>query len=241
VTTIVQDTSAPKAGRRFEPTHELVLHDVALSACASLPGAHRGVHVIREMVGPIGIPDLTALVGDSRRLQARLALDVPPLLNQIDAGIASVVHANVPRSSRAISRALGWPIDTITRRISGLFRIGALIQVRPDRYVRPAELAPIGRVYAVEAKVRDRVAAIQQARSYGAWADSYVLVMGPLGLRPREILLDEVISDHGGLIVDGEWLRRPTMRSHSLGRRLWTAEHFVAGARAGGYQPSVLP
>jgi hypothetical protein len=239
--TIVHNTSAPRAGRRFEPTHELALHDTALVACSSLPGAHRGVHVIREMAGPIGIPDLTALVGEPWKLQARLALNVPPVLNQIDVAIISEVHANVPRSSQALANALGWSIDTITRRLPGLVRVGALIPRRADRYVRPAELAPVGRLYAIEAKIRDRGAAIQQARTYGAWADSYVLVMGPLGKRPLELLLDDVNLDQGGLLVDGRWIRRPTMRSLVHRRRLWSAEHFVAAARQGDYQPSVLP
>jgi hypothetical protein len=46
------------------------------------------------MVGPIGIPDLTALVGAADRLEARLALGVPPLLNEIDAAIVAVASSN---------------------------------------------------------------------------------------------------------------------------------------------------
>jgi hypothetical protein len=78
--TAVQDTRAPRAGRRFAPSHELALHGDAIAACEGLPGAHRGVFVVREMAGPVGVPDFTVLVGDLQPLHARLALDVPPVL-----------------------------------------------------------------------------------------------------------------------------------------------------------------
>ena len=239
--TTVQETSAPRAGRRFQPTHELALHEVALNACASLPAAHLGVHVIREMAGPIGIPDLTALVGERDKLEARLALDVPPLLNQIDVAIVSQAHARVARSSLAFAKALGWSVDTIIRRLRGLVRSGALIETRRDRYVRPFELAPLGRLYAIEAKVDDRRAAVRQGRTYGSWADSYVLVMGPLGRRRLDLIKGDVEVDRAGLIVDGQWIRRPTVSTLNHWRRLWSAEHFVAGAREHSYQPSVAP
>ena len=165
--TTVQSTSAPRAGRRFEPTHELALDGDALAACGSLPGSHRGVFVVREMTGPIGIPDLTALVGDLSLLRARLALGVKPVLNQLDAAIVASASVNMPRASGAMAKALGWSTETVIRRLPGLVRTGALLTVRPDRYVRPAALRPLGRLYAIEAKIRDRGAAIQQARSMG--------------------------------------------------------------------------
>lgn len=239
--TTVQHTSAPRAGRRFEPTHELALYEDALAACEDLPGSHRGVFVVREMAGPIGIPDLTALIADPSLLRARLELGVKPLLNQLDAAIVASARASVPRTPDAIARSLGWPAETIARRLPGIVRNGALIAVGANRYVRPAALRPLGRLYAVEAKVRDRVSAIQQARAYGAWADSYVLVMGKLGPRPLQTLLSEVEADQGGLMVDGRWLRRPAVRPHDSPRRFWSTEHFVAAVREEAYQPSVAP
>jgi hypothetical protein len=143
-------------------------------------------------------------------------------------------------SSRALATALGWSIETITRRLSSLLRSGALIATRPDRYVRPAAPGPVGRLYAVESKVRDRRAAVRQARAYSAWTDSYVLVMGPLSRRPLDLLLSDVDADRGGLIVDGQWLRRPVIRPVDRVRRLWSAEYYVA-AVCDSYQPSVAP
>jgi hypothetical protein len=241
VTTTIQDTNAPRPGRRFEPTHERALHEDALAACAALASGNRGILVVREMAGPIGVPDMTALVADPVALQARLALDVEPLLNQVDAAIVASAKVNGPRSSRALARALSWPGETVARRIPRLLRAGALISVRPDRYVRPAALSSVGQLYAVEAKVRDRRAAIQQARTYSAWADSYVLVMGPLGAQTLRLLLDDVNADRAGLMVAGKWIRRPVMSPLTPARRFWSAEHFVAAIRTGIHHPSVAP
>lgn len=239
--TAIRNTGAPRAGRRFEPTHEVALHPDAVAACASLPGAYRGVLVVREMTGPIGIPDLTALVGGSLRLEARMGLDVPPLLNQLDAAIVATTPVKLSRSAEALARLLDWPIGTVSRRIPSLLQNGALIQVDRNRYVRPEQLQPVGRLYAIEAKVRDRGAAISQARTYGAWADGYVLIMGPLSQRPLELLTEDVDADRGGLMVNGEWLRRPRIIHHALMRRLWSSEHLVKAVRDPGYQPSVTP
>jgi hypothetical protein len=234
----VQDTGAPRAGRRFEPSHELALHDDAMSVCAQLPGAHRGALVVREMAGPIGIPDFTVLIGGLDRLRTRLSLDVPPVLNQLDASIVAVANSRVARSAGALARALNWGVQTVMRRLPGLLRSGALVATRPDRYVRPSALGPIGRLYAVEAKVSDRRAAVQQARAYSSWTDGYVLVMGPLGQAPLRSLLDEVDADRGGLVVDGRWLRRPVLGTLAPARRLWSAEHFVAAVQ-GNYLPAL--
>jgi hypothetical protein len=236
----IHETENPRAGRRFEPTHELALHDGALFACRSLPGAHQGVVVIREMVGPIGIPDLTALVGKPAVLQQRLDLPVPPLLNRLDAAIVAVAAPRLSRDLSAIAASLGWPVTTIERRVPALLDVGALRETRPGRYVRPSALQPTGRLYAIEAKVRDRSAAVQQGRSYSVWADSYVIVIGALGARPLDALMADVSADSAGLLVDGRWLSRPVIRSLGVARRMWAAEHVVAALR-GRHQPSVAP
>lgn len=237
----VQETSRPRAGRRFQPTHELALTQPAIDACAALPGAHRGIAVIREMTGPFGIPDFTALVGPHELLDARLALQVPPLLHQVDAAVASVAHPRQARSAEMFARRLGWPVDTVRRRVPDLVRVGALVEVRPDRFVRPEALTPLGRLYAVEAKVRESRQALRQGRSYSVWADNYVLVMGPLTSRAVEPLRAQVAQDRAGLVVDGRWVCRPAVHPLAPASRLWAAEHVVAAVGAQGYQPSPAP
>lgn len=236
----VLETARPRPGRRFEPTHELALADDALAACASLPGARHGVLVVKEMTGPIGIPDLAAVVGRPRLLDARLALDVSPVLNQIDAAILAAARTNAALTPAAIAELLGWPESTINRRLPNLVRSGALLPASNGRVLRRSEIRPVGRLYAVETKVRDARAALHQARTYGVWADSYVLVMGQLGEQALRNLAHEVRVDRGGLMVAGRWVCRPRAESASPAHRLWASEYVVAAVRGGSYQPSVL-
>jgi DNA-binding Lrp family transcriptional regulator len=239
----VWDSSRPRPGRRFEPTHELVLHNLAIELAGGLRGASRGLVLLRELVGPIGIPDFTALIGDPDPLEARLALDVPPLLNEIDAGIAGVAHAHAPRSAVALARALGWPEETILRRLPGLLRSGALVRAGDQSYTRPEGLVPVGRVIAIEAKLKDWRGALTQARGYGVWADNYVIVMGPISPATISRLAEEVKRDSGGLVVGEEWVVRPRKRAKARSKRMWASEHVVAGlvGTATGHHPSADP
>jgi hypothetical protein len=221
-------TRRPKAGRRFEPTWELGLEDQAMAACRSLPRTTQTLTIVREMAGPIGIPDLTALVHDSELLAARLELSVPPLLHEVDAAVAAVAHFRQPRSVATLATALRWPVPTVARRLPALIRCGALIRLKDDRYVRPHALRALGRMYAVESKVKDWRRAVQQGRTYGVWTDSYVLVMGPLTPEVVERVKREVEIDRGGLVVDGRWLVRPAVHGLLAARRLWASEHLVA-------------
>lgn len=238
--TAVQHTSAPRHGRRFEPTHETALHEDALAACGTLPGVHRGIIAVKEMTGPIGIPDFTAMVGGKEALRERSLLDVRPILNEVDAAIVAASSPRVARTVEVLAGLLGWPVATVARRISGLEDRGALLRAHNGRYFRPEPLQPTGRLYAIEAKVRDRVAGVYQARNYLSWADSYVLVMGELGSGPLESVKRSVLSDKGGLMVAGTWIVRPRLSKRNEGHRLWASEHFYAAIGGAQTNPSVL-
>lgn len=225
-------TSRPRGGRRFEPTHELELLPSAVNACRALPAAHKGLTIVSEMTGPIGIPDLTALVGPQELLAERLASPIQPLLHEVDAAVVGFAHPRLARTPQQFATALGWPEETVQRRIVPLVRSGALLATGRNRFVRDEALKPLGRVYAIEAKVRDWRRALYQARTYSTWADSYVLVMGPLSQSSLTQLSAEVTADRAGLLVDGRWVRRPAVHPLSPGRRQWAAEHIVAALRS---------
>lgn len=237
----VRESSRRRAGKRFEPTHELPLHEVAARVSLALRGAKRGLILIREMPGPIGIPDLVALVGNPGPLERRLSLEVPPLLNEIDAAIAAVAHAGAPRTTQALARTLGWPEDTLRRRIPGLLKSGALLRSGRDSFVRPPELAAVGRLVAIEAKVNDWRGALAQGRTYGVWADNYVLVMGRLSSSARSELTAHVAQDAAGLVIDGQWVERLGRRVSSPTKRLWASEHLVAALVGQDHHPSATP
>ncbi|MFG2573180.1 hypothetical protein [Streptomyces sp. NPDC048481] len=193
------------------------------------------------MTGPYGIPDFTAIIGGRDALDARLDYPVPPLLNEVDAAIVAVAHANAARSVDALARAIGWPSATIARRVPHLVKSGGLIEVKANLYVRPPSIKPHGSIIAVEAKVEDWRKALRQVRTYAVWADSYVVVMGDLSKKATQRMCDEVERDQGGLMVAGNWIVRPRLEStHSRQKRVWAAEHTVAALR-NDYQPSPSP
>lgn len=232
-------TSNPRAGRRFEPIQERELHQDALAATQGLPGASRGLVVVPEFAGPIGIPDFTAYVGDIERLRHRHRLDVPPVLNELDAGVVSSAHVRRALGTKDLAGAQGWPAAAISDRLRGLVRRGSLIEVGADRYVRPDALEPGGRLYAVEAKVEDWRSALRQVRTYRVWADSYVLVMGQITERAQAALVGEVRRDRGGLMIGGRWAVRPRLGNTAARRRVQAWELFAAATRAGLDDPAL--
>jgi hypothetical protein len=225
---LVLETARPRAGRRFEPSHELELEGDAVRAAHGLPGAHRGLLLLREVSGPFGVPDLLAVVAPPTLLTRRRTLSVPPLLNQIDAGVASAAAPRAARSPETLARRLGWPPESVRRRLPELLRSGALIRVGRDSYVRPEALQPVGRLYAIETKVKDWRRAVRQAKTYSLWCDSYVIVMGSLGAASLSRVTETVTDDGGGLMVNGHWLQRPHLAQRPPAQRMWGSEHLVA-------------
>jgi hypothetical protein len=120
-----------RAGRRFQPVQEALLEEAALKACASPPGSHRGLIVLREVVGPYGIPDLVAVVGDPELLTRRLQSGVPPMLNELDAAIISSAAPRAPRRIETLACKLSWPIETLLPRLAHLLENGALVETAP--------------------------------------------------------------------------------------------------------------
>lgn len=232
-------TSTPRAGRRFEPVQERELHQDALEAVQSLPGASRGLVVVPEFAGPLGIPDFTAYVGDLDRIRRRHDLDVPPVVNELETGILSAAYVKRASSAQDIGRALGWPAETVSDRARRLVKRRALIESSAGQYVRPQPLEPGGRLYAVEAKVDDWRSALRQVRTYRVWADSYVLVMGQLSERAQAALSDEVRRDRGGLMLAGRWVVRPRLGDALARRRVQAWEMFTAATREGLYDPAL--
>jgi hypothetical protein len=206
----------PRAGRRFEPIAERMLSESALRAARTLPGAHRGVRILLETAGPFGVPD------------RRLALEVPPLLNQVDAGVISATAPAAARTLETLAKRLSWPVETVQRRLPHLLRIGALVRAGAETYVRPADLASVGRLFAIEAKVRDWRRALRQARTYSVWTDGYVIVMPEVGASSLPGLLAEVSRDRGGLMLNGKWVLRPRLLTRTPAQRLWGSEHAIA-------------
>jgi len=233
------ETSTPRPGRRFEPIQERELHRDALRAAGGLPGSRRGLVIVPEFAGPLGIPDFTAYVGKVERIRDRNLLQVQPVVNELESGIISGTYVRRPSTTHEIADALGWPMETVAERTGRLVKRGALIEVSAGRYVRPEPMAPGGRLYAVETKVDDWRSALRQVRTYRVWADSYILVMGELSDRAVTDLTAEVQRDLGGLMVAGRWKVRPRLGPVAARRRLQAWEMFAAATRTGLADPAL--
>jgi hypothetical protein len=86
----------------------------------------------------------------------------------------------------------------------------------------------VGRLYAIETKVRDWQRAVRQARIYALWCDSYVIVMPRISRGSLQQMVAAVAADRAGLVVDRKWVRRPRLARTSSAHRLWGSEHVVA-------------
>src|SRR5882724_8768092 len=86
-------TRRPAQGRLFAPKQELALmpHLERLAAAYARSGSI--LILLRELVVPFGVIDLVGLSVRPSALQARLELNIPPILNEVDAGVISVLSA----------------------------------------------------------------------------------------------------------------------------------------------------
>lgn|SRR5450759_204358 len=227
----VQERVTPRsrAGQRFQPMAERDLHPTLRDLAGRLPGAANGVVVIADMPGPAGLPDLVA-VPLTAKLATRMDSVCPPLLAWADARLAAGCSTTRPLSVATLARRLSTDVDSTRRRARRLSRSGALIECGSG-FVRAQELEPIGRLYALEAKVDDWSGGLGQALRYGAWADASAVVVGKL---PRDhSRAVSLASQLGlGLALGPSWLVRPRVRRLALARRLWASEFVVAALEA---------
>lgn len=215
-----------RAGRRFAPSAELELHPVLRDLAAKLPGAVRGVAVIAEMPGPSGLPDLVA-VPITEQLATRINYSCPPLVSWSDARLVSAASVNRPFTDASLARRTGVDPADVRRRVGRLLSMGALLEAPNGCIVRAPEMQPVGRLYALEAKVDDWSGGLGQALRYGAWADASATVVQRLPRDPSKAISQA--SELGiGLAHNHRWLVRPKLRRLDAARRLWASEHVVA-------------
>lgn len=220
-------------GRPFTPRQENGLfQDLTNLAAESRRANNASITLVPEFVGPYGVPDLVAIVHTRELLEKRIGSDIPPLLNPTDAAIVSALGAQRSRSFQHLIQVPELSDESmVDRRLAHLLKIGA-IETSGNGFVRNSALNPIGRVHAFEAKVRDWRSGIDQARTYGLWADSVTLVMGKLP-EDASSVCREAKRWLLGLGLKSEWRCRPRLRNHTRARRLWASEHAVDALRGG--------
>ena len=214
-----------RAGRRFEPVAERSLDQELRSLARRLPGAENGVRVIPEFGGPNGIADLIAVTRFEPGLKRRLASGIRLISSPIEATIVSAVPFSRTVTLQSLSKRLGISekqLAVVVRRLEG----SAILVRSGGGYRRSNAVAPIGRMYALEAKVSDWRRAMTQAVRYATWSDAVgVVLLSP----PRDTTgaVSRAKALNVGLSIGGRWFVRPKIRPSHPGRRLLASEFFV--------------
>jgi hypothetical protein len=228
----VLESGTSRGGRRFEASHEKLLYPSAIEAARSLPGAAAGVLVVPELHSPLGVPDFVAFVGADAAIERRLAAGVPPIVGPTDLALMAVLHENRGLSVATVSREVRMSSANVEARLRRLARAGAVDELG-SAWVRNPALTPSGRVFAIEAKLKDWRKALQQSRGYRTWANNYVLVIGQIGPQATSDARGAVKADGGGLYIDGKWLAKPTSRAVSTLRQFEAFERLASALLPG--------
>ena len=175
-TTILGSTAlvtAPQAqlGRPFQPKGEALLIPQALEAALRRGSRAARLVVIPEFRGPYGVADLAVLSTTDGAIAERLALDLDPLVNQLDAAIVGTLAPRRTLRISTLARELEWPERHLTPRIAALVRRGAVTQSRSGALARHAALEPLGDLSVYEAKTTDWRRGLDQAATYATWAN----------------------------------------------------------------------
>ena len=226
---IVLLTSALQlAGRRFEPTAEKSL-DPALTIAASTLQVtrNRTTLVLTECALPFGVPDAVVIAIDDDAFQRRLDSGIPPVTAPAEVKMICAARRRACTADELIA-ATSLSAPVARRYLQRLVDVGAL-RMAAKRYRASATLQPVGRIFALEAKVNDWRSGYEQCLRYGSHADGTALILPRVTERVRQPLLD-VTRPHGiGVFADGRWMQRPKMSKLTADRRLHASECVIAG------------
>lgn len=219
-----------RPGRRFQPVAERLLDDDLARLASRLPHASDGLAFVREFSGARGVADAVAVTGWQGALSERLALDLPFLVNETDCSIVAALSPKQPRALPSLSIKLGMSEEQLERRLRSLSARG-YVESRRAGYSRERALVPIGRAYALEAKVSDWRQGISQALRYATWCDAAAVVL-PKDPRNLDVAKARCSKLGIGLASNGRWVVRPRIGRPNPGLRLSAAEKFAQQAVA---------
>ena len=214
-----------RPGRRFEPTEERLLDDDLVTLATRLPHAADGLALVREFPGGRGVADAVAVTGWQEPVRRRIALQLPLLDNETDCSVVAALSPNQTRTVTGLATRLGMSDQQVIRRLRPLAAAG-YVESRGSGFRRVLGLEPVGRAYALEAKVSDWQQGVGQALRYSTWCDAAAVVL----LKPPRDLSDAKERSFKlglGLAADGRWVVRPRIGRPHAGLRLAMSEQFV--------------
>jgi hypothetical protein len=132
-----------------------------------------------------------------------------------------------PTSAEALARLLGTSSGQTARILSTLAKQGVVERLGAG-WIRSAGLVPVGRTYALEAKVEDWRSGLNQSLRYGVYADSTSVVLPKLSDKVKLAALERFRTVGVGLFVDDRWLVRPRLSRLRASRRLLASEYILS-------------
>lgn len=226
VSHVLSEVSAnSRPGRRFEPTAERSLDSDLVKLAIHLPGASEGLALVREFPGGRGVADIVAVTRWQQDLRQRLASPLPFLRNETDCAVVAALSPNQTRTVASLGKRLGMSGEQVTKRLRALVATGH-VGVHGSGFRRSLGLTPIGRSYALEAKVSDWRQGISQALRYSTWCDAAAVVL----LRPPRDLDDVKVRCSAlalGLAIGDRWVIRPRIQRPHGGLRLAMSEQWA--------------
>lgn len=223
---VIELGGSTQRGNPFTPVRELELAPVLKSLALKLPGASSGVVLAPEFRGARGVVDLLAVTRVEDGFIARLDRDASFVTSEADAAALSRLHPRTTRTAAFVAETLGSSERQTRARLQTLVRNGAATRYG-NGYRRAPWLTPVGRAYALEAKVADWRKGLSQALRYATWADAAAVVLLD---RPRD-LADVRLRFKAwriGLAVGDTWLERPVIGRPDPGRRLAMSEQLAS-------------
>ncbi len=218
-------------GRRFEPRQEAELHTHMYELAQRFGDHQSDLIAIPEFPGPFGVADLAVMATSWNRLCERIEADISPITHELDAAIVANLNPKRARTQGELATALFLSENALNRRLTHLQRAGAVHRSRTGRFTRHEALMPLGRVYAIESKVRAWRRALDQARTYALWSDRSIAMLGMLPTDPS-VAIKEAQCAGLGLAIESTWLVQPRATQQSPARRMWTSELFFAALLA---------
>lgn len=196
--------------------------------------------VAAEIVGPNAVADLVGIRFDQRRLGAREAEGIAPVVDALALHALRACRGHVMSTSE-LAEACHVTSSGIGRALAIAVDANAMIRRGRGRYACHPAWAPVGaRMVAVELKLENWRRAFDQAQSYACWANATWVVLARVP--PAEARAHAAAHGMGLAVLGSDGMIERLVRPHTIRRprvpwaALWAGEQALARALSAGYR-----